>query len=398
MSKAVPELRFPGFKGEWQTKSIGRLLKRASDPVRVEQEETYREIGVRSHGRGVFHKAPVSGAELGDKRVFHVVPDALVLNIVFAWEQAVAMTSSDEQGFIASHRFPMFLENAGQSYLPFIRQLLLTPRGKMLLEIASPGGAGRNKTLGQDAFIKLKTRVPERDEQKRIADFLDATSRKITLLTDKKTALEDYKRGLMQRLFSRELRFTQDDGSAFPDWEERRLGAYLQAESMRAPANTDIPVYSSSREGLKRQEDYFADRKLANEGDYGVVPTGFITYRHMSDDLTFKFNLNDLGYPIAVSKEYPVFTTKGMDIKFLTYWLNNSLAFARFAIMQKKGGTRTRLYFKDLQSLRALLPHSDEQRKIAAVLSALDAKIDALSKKISEMEAFKKGLLQKLFV
>ena len=404
MSKAVPELRFPGFMGEWQIKSVGRLLKRASDPVRVEPEETYREIGVRSHGRGVFHKAPVSGAELGDKRVFHVVPDALVLNIVFAWEQAVAMTSSDEQGFIASHRFPMFLENAGQSYLPFIRQLLLTPRGKVLLEIASPGGAGRNKTLGQDAFLKLKTRVPERDEQKHIADFLDATSRKITLLTDKKTALEDYKRGLMQRLFSRELRFTRDDGSAFPDWEVRKLGDVATFFKGKGISKSDIAeggalpcirygeIYTHYRERITEVISFTngdpASLFLSEIGDV-IIPASGEDRMDMARACCVAIAGVALGGDINVLRS-PI------NGDYLAYYLNN--ARRREIANLGQGNSVVHLYPSQLRTLTVALPHPDEQHKIAAALSALDTKIDALSQKISEMEAFKKGLLQKLFV
>ncbi|WP_019488072.1 hypothetical protein [Kamptonema formosum] len=65
----------------------------------------YKQIGIRSHGKGIFHKEAVTGRELGNKRVYWVHPNAFVVNIVFAWEQAVALTSSDENGFIASHRF-----------------------------------------------------------------------------------------------------------------------------------------------------------------------------------------------------------------------------------------------------------------------------------------------------
>ena len=93
MSASTPTLRFPEFSEAWEAKPFFDLLERASDPVEVTDDETYREIGVRSHGRGVFHKEEVTGKELGNKRVFNVVSNALVLNIVFAWEQAVAMTS-----------------------------------------------------------------------------------------------------------------------------------------------------------------------------------------------------------------------------------------------------------------------------------------------------------------
>ena len=86
----------------WTVRSLGDVLERVSKPVKPEPKRLYREIGIRSHGKGIFHKEPVSGESLGEKRVFEVVPDCLVLNIVFAWEQAVARTTVAEIGMIAS--------------------------------------------------------------------------------------------------------------------------------------------------------------------------------------------------------------------------------------------------------------------------------------------------------
>jgi type I restriction enzyme S subunit len=149
---------------------------------------------------------------------------------------------------------------------------------------------------------------------------------------------------------------------------------------------------------LLPQKDYFADRERENEGEYGIVPYGYVTYRHMSDDLTFKFNINHYAEKIAVSKEYPVFTSATFDLRFLISWLNNSPDFARFAAMQKLGGTRTRLYFKSLENWKVRLPHPDEQRKIADFLSALDTKIDLVAREHAEARSFKKGLLQQMFV
>jgi len=99
----IPELRFPEFGEEFEIRKIKDLFNRAPESVDVKQEELYREIGIRSHGKGIFHKPPVFGESLGNKRVFWVKEDSLVLNIVFAWEQAVAKTTSDETGMIASH-------------------------------------------------------------------------------------------------------------------------------------------------------------------------------------------------------------------------------------------------------------------------------------------------------
>ncbi|HRK67452.1 MAG TPA: restriction endonuclease subunit S [Hyphomonas sp.] len=203
--------------------------------------------------------------------------------------------------------------------------------------------------------------------------------------------LTAFKAGLLQKLFSQKLRFRRDDGTDFSGWTEIRLGDYLVPHRERVPADTEVPIFSSSREGLKPQKEYFADREVENFGEYGIVPKGYITYRHMSDDLTFKFNLNTFGHPIAVSKEYPVFATSDMDPRFLVYWLNHSREFGEFAVMQKKGGTRTRLHFNVLSELRFEAPHPDEQRKIADALAAVDEKIAALSRKIGVLEKFRGG-------
>ncbi len=140
IEEQVPVLRFPEFDGEWKEKKVKDVLKRVSLPVKVAESEYYREIGIRSHGKGVFHKEPVTGKSLGDKRVFWVQEDTFIVNIVFAWEQAVAKTTKDEVGFIASHRFPMYEPLDNQSYLDYMVYFFLTKRGKSLLELASPGG------------------------------------------------------------------------------------------------------------------------------------------------------------------------------------------------------------------------------------------------------------------
>ena len=215
----VPELRFSSFKDEWEESTIGNFVERYSEAVNVEPDSTYREIGVRSHGKGVFHKPLIKGSVLGNKRVFWVHPYAFVVNIVFGWEQAVALTSKSEKGFIASHRFPMFVPRDGKLDLKFLLSFFLRKRGKYLLGLASPGGAGRNKTLGQNEFDNLNVVFPEIEEQQKIAAFLGSVDDKLNKLHRKRELLEIWKRGLMQKIFSQQLRFTQENGMAFPDWE-----------------------------------------------------------------------------------------------------------------------------------------------------------------------------------
>jgi type I restriction enzyme S subunit len=191
------------------------------------------------------------------------------------------------------------------------------------------------------------------------------------------------------------LRFPEFRGEE--SWENKLIGPYLEDCSGRVPPDTDLPVYSSTREGLKRQDAYFDGRVLQNKNDYGVVPPGCLVYRHMSDDGLFKFNINETGGEIAVSKEYPVFSTKGLNSVFLLAKLNDGLDFKHFALSQKAGGTRTRLYFSRLCEWRTLLPYPAEQQKIAECLSSVDELLAAQARKVDALKTHKKGLMQQLF-
>jgi len=198
-----PRRRFPEFRKarSWSKRKVSNVLMKEVIPVEVESENLYQEIGIRSHGKGLFHKAPITGRTLGEKRVFEVIENAFVLNIVFAWEQAVATTSREEVGMIASHRFPMYVPRSEGCDVRFIKYLFLTPWGKHLLGLASPGGAGRNRTLGQTEFEKLDITLPDKDEQTKIANLIRAAEDRISIQTLRIDTLNTHKKGLMQQFF-----------------------------------------------------------------------------------------------------------------------------------------------------------------------------------------------------
>jgi type I restriction enzyme S subunit len=203
-SETVPRLRFPEFQGtgEWKKRKISCLIARSVRPVDVVADEVYQEIGIRSHGKGIFHKEPLRGESLGEKRVFWVEENAFVVNIVFGWEQAIAVTSAAERGMIASHRFPMYQAKKDVSDVNFIKYFFLTSNGKTLLGIASPGGAGRNKTLGQKDFENLELLSPEKvEEQAKIAGCLSSINELIDSQFKKLNILKRRKKGLMQKLY-----------------------------------------------------------------------------------------------------------------------------------------------------------------------------------------------------
>jgi len=194
---------------DWQLLSIDEITDRITKRVEVEEDKEYQQIGIRSHGKGIFRKEKVTGKSLGKKRVFWIEPDCFIVNIVFAWEQAVAKTTEKEVGMIASHRFPMYQPKAGILNLDYLLYFFKTPRGKHLLGLASPGGAGRNKTLGQKEFGKSLILIPSLKEQQSIVNILstwDQAIEKFQLIIHN---LNLRKEGLIQRVLTGTVRLKE---------------------------------------------------------------------------------------------------------------------------------------------------------------------------------------------
>jgi type I restriction enzyme S subunit len=149
------------------------VLELRRRPVNVELDAEYDEIGVRSFGRGIFHKEPVSGADLGKKRVFFVEPGDLVVSNVFAWEGAIGVASDHDAGRIGSHRFMTFVPKDGRIDTSWAAWFFLSEPGLELVRAASPGSAGRNRTLAIDRFEAVEIPLPPIEEQHSVAHELD---------------------------------------------------------------------------------------------------------------------------------------------------------------------------------------------------------------------------------
>lgn len=156
-------------------------------------------------------------------------------------------------------------------------------------------------------------------------------------------------------------------------WEQRKLGDLTKELSDYATMASGLPLLTSSRSGLMYQSD-FRDRKTTTSDEtlFSIVPKGSCTYRHMSDDDIFHLNINVLEKGL-VSREYPVFiSSENNDLEFIIQYINSSDRFSAFCKGQKKGGTRTRLYYKTLCEFEMLIPSIEEQKKMSATLHNLD--------------------------
>ncbi|MEG4589106.1 restriction endonuclease subunit S [Microcoleus sp. MOSTC5] len=393
--RKAPQLRFPEFNGDWKTDRSDHFLVRYVNPVDVQLDTEYKQIGIRSHGKGIFHKEPVTGRELGNKRVYWVHPEAFTVNIVFAWEQAVALTSDAEEGFIASHRFLMFLPKENRCDLKFILLFFLRKRGKSLLELASPGGAGRNKTLGQDNFAELQLTLPQKEEQEKIASFLGAVDTRLSQLRRKHELLQTYKRGVMQKIFSQQIRFKSDRGKPFPDWEKKKLEKIANITMGQSPESES---YNSKGIGkylvqgnadiynrITRPKQWTSEpTKLCENGDLILTvraPIGMIAKSNV--DACIGRGVCSLKTLSNANKEFLY--------QFLVYYEPQWVSLGQ-------GSTFTAINAIDIKSLKVSIPCIEEQKKIANFLTAIDQKIEAIAQQIDLTEQYKKSLLQKMFV
>lgn len=182
------------------------------------------------------------------------------------------------------------------------------------------------------------------------------------------------------------------------EWETTSLGNYIVEHTEKSTENNQYPVLTSSRRGIFLQSDYY-NKQVASEDNtgYNVVPFGYFTYRHMSDDEVFRFNINNIVEKGIVSTLYPVFTTHNLDDNWLLNTLNNGHEFQKYALIQKQGGSRTYMYLEKLKKLKLAIPPLPEQQKIAEILGTQDKLIELQERKINQLKTLKKAYLQKMF-
>lgn len=182
------------------------------------------------------------------------------------------------------------------------------------------------------------------------------------------------------------------------NWRSEQLSRHLHEHTEFSNDVVHYPVVTSSREGLFLQSEYYQQQRFDETRiGYHVVPQGYITYRHMSDDNIFHFNINTFGLKVLVSPEYPVFTVEpSLCSTLLIEYLNSSDRFLYYCRAQKKGSTRTRLYYKNLLKFYMPIPPFPEQQKIAEILTCCDQVISLKKQLLEEKRRQKKWLMQKL--
>ena len=202
------EARFSAFRDNSPLKRLGDVMEEVKRRVDVDVASDYRQIGVRSHGRGVFLKEAVSGEDLGTKKVYWVEPGDLVINIVFAWEGAVAVIPPELVGYCGSHRFPTYRRPDGGD-VEFLRFMFSTKAGVGLLAACSPGGAGRNRTLNRSLLLASEVAIPSPEEQAKVVAELQSMEAVAAATRAEVESLRSARAALLRALLNREIEISQ---------------------------------------------------------------------------------------------------------------------------------------------------------------------------------------------
>ena len=379
------------FPCEWDVHMFDECLERVEHPVDVHADEIYTQIGIRSHGKGLFHKEPVTGESLGNKVVYWIEPDCFVLNIVFAWEQAIGKTTQAEVGMIGSHRFPMYRPIDGKVDIDYLISYLLTKRGRDILEAASPGGAGRNRTLGQDRFMKSKIVLPSPNEQKKIAVILTAQDKVIELKEKRLAEKQRQKKYLMQQLLTGKKRLAGVD----VEWEVHTLGMHLSESKLcgnNGATAKKLTVKLWNKGVVEKKELHIGSesttyyRRLAGQFIYSKL-----------DFLNCAFGIipNELdGY--ESTQDLPCFDVQNINPKYLLYYVTQEGFYKKFGALANGGRKAKRVNPDDLLKFHIMYPSLDEQAMIVDILSTADKEIDLLRQDIEQEKQKKKSLMQLL--
>lgn len=386
---------------DWDVYMLGDCLSRVERPVEVKPNELYTQIGIRSHGKGLFYKEPVTGAALGNKAVFGIEPDCFIVNIVFAWEQAIGKTTQSEVGMIGSHRFPMYRPVNDRVDIDYLISYFLTKRGTDILETASPGGAGRNKTLGQDRFLKSKITLPPIEEQRKIAAILTTQDRVIELKEKRLAEKQRQKKYLMQQLLTSKKRLP----GFSEEWKIKPLKKLTEKQKKKNHGfQYRLVLSNSAQHGIVSQDQEF-DKEIVNEeridGYYVVIPGAFVYNPRISVTAPCgPINVNETGETGIMSPLYTVFTISSPQISqdFLKYYFQSSCWYKYVKEVANYGARYDRISISDgdFFDMPIPLPTKEEQSYIAEVLSTADHEIDLLQQDIEQEKQKKKALMQLL--
>lgn len=413
--KRVPVLRFPEFEEDWEIHKLGDLIASMESGISVNSEDyPAPDNGVY----GVLKTSCISSGSFTPKENKQVVPDDI---------SRVKLNPTRDSIIVSRMNTPQLVGESGYVYDDFpnlflpdrlwliktqkdvnakwLSLVLISSKVKVALTNIATGTSGSMKNIAQPNFLKITTLKPSLPEQQKIASFLTAVDDNIQQLNKKKALLEQYKKGVMQQLFSRTLRFKDEEGNEYPEWEEKQLNQLAERITTKNKVGNSNVLTISAQQGLISQLDYFNNSVAARDlsGYYLLSKNDFAYNKSYS-----------AGYPMGAIKRLNKYDNGVVSTLYICFRMNDKLD-NTFAEQLFESGIHNKEIEKvaqegarnhgllnigvaDFFNISFTIPCKCEQTKIANFLSAIDEKITGVDQQIEYTKQFKKGLLQQMFV
>lgn len=415
----VPKLRFQEYKNDWHEKRLSDLLtfKNGVNASKNDYGNGYKFInvldiinnnfinyeniiGLVNISESEFKKNIVEYGDILFQRSSETREDVGQANVYL--DKTLPATFG---GFVIRGK------KKGEYNPLFLNFLLKTKSARK--EITSKSGGSTRFNVGQDTLSSVLIKTTSLKEQQKIASFLSSVDKKITLLQQKKELLEQYKKGIMQKTFSQELRFKpalseverDDNGNEYPKWEEKSLNELIELiidNRGKTPpiSKSGISLIEVNAIGNKNI-DYtkvskFVSKEVYNDWFRNHIKKNDVLFSTVGQ--TAMCALYDEKNKSAIAQNIVGLRfKKGFISTFLFYLLtesNNNRKFKRIEM----GAVQPSVKVSQMVHLKFLLPKKEEQTKIADFLSAIDHKIQLVNTQLENTQTFKKGLLQQMFV
>lgn len=386
----IPILRFPEFSGGWENKKLAEVAEKIQDGTHFSpkafDEGNFLYLTSKNVKNGYIELSTAQFISTEAHKSIYKRCDVKKGDVLITKDGTIGQTCVNELEMEFSLLSSVaFIRPMKEFSNYFIYQLLASDIGQKEIESQIAGQALKRITLTK--INNFEFSFPTLPEQQKIASFLSVVDEKLQALKKKKSLLEHYKKGVMQKIFSQELRFKDDDGSEFPEWEEKKLGDVCE---------------------IKKGEQLNKD-ELTNEGLYpclngGVNPSGFTDkFNSNENTITISEGGNSCGFVNFMKSKFWLgghcYKIKP-NTKIKLEYFYQLLKFNENKLMTLRVGSGLpNIQQKDLRNFDIVICNSlSEQTKIANFLSAIDEKINNLQIQIEKMEIWKKGLLQKMFV
>ena len=384
----------------WPNVSLGELIRLERRQVEVIADQQYQEIGIYCFGRGIFHKMPRSGLEVGDKNLYELRAGDLILQVTFAWEGAIALCSIKEDGLYGSTRHPTFRVDEERCFPPFLLRYLCTRDGLEQINKICPGSAGRNRVLSIKRIPEVTVPLPPLEEQRRIVARVESLVAKIDearglrqqAVQDEERLLvcmahredlppnEKFRSGWVEATVGSICRFTDESESVDGSRSYPNLGIFSYGRGVFPKPSIEGVATSAKTLRRVRAGQFIYSRLFAFEGAYAMVPPEL-----------------DGHY---VSGEYPTFTcdpTKACA-EFLWAHFRSPNVWQKVAAGSKGLGSRRQRVQPDrVLEYKLWVPPMEWQRKIQSVQAKVDALKKLQAETTAELAALLPSILDKAF-